>query len=117
MTSLSTPSASSIYAVSTLGTGSYDEARILSLLSAFRPQSIPFDRKKKWQGFRRIFRTLWRERPSLVVMEGTGVAGGIALLLGRWLAGVPYVVSSGDAVGPWVARQVFWAGPLFQLYE
>jgi hypothetical protein len=38
-------------------------------------------------------------------------------LLGRLLTGVPYVVSSGDAVGPWVARQAAWAGPLFHLYE
>jgi hypothetical protein len=89
MTTLSTKPASCVYAVSTLGTGSYDEARILSLLSAFSPRPIPFDRKQKWQGFRRILRTLWRERPGLVVMEGTGVAGGVALLLGRWLAGVP----------------------------
>jgi glycosyltransferase involved in cell wall biosynthesis len=116
-TSVDTPLSSRVYAVSTLGSGSNEEARILALLSAFRPQIIPFDRKQKWQGFRRIFKTLWRERPSLVVLEGTGVAGGVALLLGRVLAGVPYVVSSGDAVGPWVARQVFWAGPLFQLYE
>jgi glycosyltransferase involved in cell wall biosynthesis len=106
-----------VYAVSTLGSGSNEEARILSLLSAFRPQAIPFDRTKKWKGFRRIFKALWRERPSLIVLEGTGVAGGVAVLLGRWLAGVPYVVSSGDAVGPWVARQAFWAGPLFHLYE
>jgi hypothetical protein len=117
MTNSGIPPSARVYAVSTLGSGSNDEARILSLLSAFHPQAIPFDRKKKWQGFRRVLRTLWRERPSLIVMEGTGVAGGAAVLLGRLLTGVPYVVSSGDAVGPWVARQLLLAGPLFHLYE
>ena len=50
-------------------------------------------------------------------MEGSGLAGGLALLAARLFAGVPYVVSSGDAIGPWVGRQVVWAGPLFGLYE
>jgi len=107
----------SVYVVSTLGSGSNEEARIMALLARFQPQVIPFDRKAKWQGFKRIFKILWREQPALVVMEGSGLAGGLALLAGRLLAGVPYVVSSGDAIGPWVGRQVFWAGPLFGLYE
>jgi hypothetical protein len=106
-----------VYAVSTLGSGSSDEDRILTLLSAFEPRAIPFNRGAKWRGFRRIVAALWRERPDLVVMEGTGLAGGLALLLGRLLLGVPYVVSSGDAVGPFVARQAPWAWPAFALYE
>src|SRR5262245_47664406 len=106
-----------VYAVSMLGSGSSDEDRILALLSAFEPTAIPFDRGAKWRGFRRIAATLWRERPDLIVLEGTGLAGGLALLLGRLVLGVPYVVSSGDAVGPFVARQAPWAGPAFALYE
>jgi glycosyltransferase involved in cell wall biosynthesis len=106
-----------VYAVSTFGSGSNDETRILALLSAFEPRVIPFDRRAKWQGFKRILRTVRRERPSLVVLEGSGLAGGAALLLSRLLAGVPYVVSSGDAIGPWVARHAAWAGPAFHLYE
>jgi hypothetical protein len=109
--------ASRVYAVATLGSGSSDEDRILTLLSAFKPRAIPFDRAAKWRGFRRIVATLWRERPNLVVLEGTGLAGGMALLLGRLFLGVPYVVSSGDAVGPFVARQARWAWPVFALYE
>jgi glycosyltransferase involved in cell wall biosynthesis len=50
-------------------------------------------------------------------MEGTGIIGGLALILGRFLLGVPYVVSSGDAVGPFVARRAWWAGPFFAAYE
>jgi len=106
-----------VYAVSTLGSGSNEEARILALLAFFQPKVIPFDRKAKWQGFKRILGILWRERPDVVVMEGSGLAGGLALLVGRLFAGVPYVVSSGDAIGPWVGRQIFWAGPLFGMYE
>lgn len=105
-----------IFVVSTLGSGSNEETRIKALMARFDPLVIPFDRKAKWQGFKRILRTAWREKPSLIVMEGTGLAGGLALLAGR-LIGVPYVISSGDAVGPWVGRQVFWAGPLFGFYE
>jgi hypothetical protein len=35
-------------------------------------------------------------------MEGTGVAGGVSVILARRLFGVRYMVSSGDAVGPFV---------------
>ena len=62
-----------VYAVSMLGSGSWEEDRILTLLSAFRPTAIPFDRTAKWRGFRRILATLWRERPDLIAVEGTGV--------------------------------------------
>jgi glycosyltransferase involved in cell wall biosynthesis len=87
------------------------------LLADFSPHVFPFDRRKKWRSFRHLLKTIIRQRPSLVVMEGTGLAGGVGLLLGRWLAGVPYVVSSGDAVGPFVAGLQPWLGPLFGLYE
>jgi Glycosyl transferases group 1 len=46
-------------------------------------------------------------------MEGTGWAGGLALMLG----GCRYVVSTGDAVGPFVAAHVPLLGPIFGLYE
>jgi glycosyltransferase involved in cell wall biosynthesis len=36
-------------------------------------------------------------------MEGTGTGGGVAVLLARLMLGVPFVVSSGDAIGPFVA--------------
>jgi glycosyltransferase involved in cell wall biosynthesis len=113
----SSPGRPTVCAFSTLGSGSNEEDRILTLLSAFKPQVIPFDRKRKVAGFFRVFKTLWRSRPGLAVMEGSGLAGGVALMLARLLAGVPYVVSSGDAIGPWVARQAWWAGPFFHLYE
>ena len=67
--------------------------------------------------FWQLWCTIRQRRPALVVMEGSGVAGGLALLLGRWFSGVPYVVSSGDAIGPWVGSHRRWLGPVFGLYE
>src|SRR5208282_5363021 len=58
-----------------------------------------------------------RRRHDLIVMEGSGIAGGSAVLLGRLLFGVPYVVSSGDAIGPFAAMRWPLLAPLFSLYE
>ena len=46
-------------------------------------------------------------------MEGTGIAGGMALLSG----GKPYIVSSGDAVAPFVGAKQPLLAPLFERYE
>lgn len=46
-------------------------------------------------------------------MEGTGIAGGVALIN----SGKPYIVSSGDAVGPFVAAKQPLLAPLFSRYE
>jgi glycosyltransferase involved in cell wall biosynthesis len=50
-------------------------------------------------------------------MEGTGVAGGLAVLALRWMYGIPYVVSSGDAVGPYVGSVHPFLAPLATAYE
>jgi hypothetical protein len=62
-------------------------------------------------------RALARARPDLVVMEGTGVGGGAAVLLARALFKTRYVLSSGDAVAPFVRSTAPGAYPLFALYE
>src|SRR6185436_20585789 len=54
---------------------------------------------------------------DLVVMEGTGSGGGIPLLLARLLWGVRYVVSSGDAVSPFLSARRPWLRPAFAMYE
>lgn len=107
----------SILALATQGTGGDDETRLLSLLADFRPVVVPFEHRRKWRSFRQLIKWSFRQRPDLVVMEGTGLAGGLGLLLCRWVAGIPYVVSSGDAVGPFVARLRPLLGPLFGIYE
>jgi glycosyltransferase involved in cell wall biosynthesis len=103
--------------VATKGAGSNEEARIHDLLGRFNVTVFPFDRARKAASFWGLLREVRSRRHDLVVMEGTGLAGGLALLLGRLLAGVPFVVSSGDAVGPFVGAKVPLLGPLFGLYE
>ena len=78
---------------------------------------FPFDRARKVRMFRRLLLEMGRIRPDLVVMEGTGLAGGAALILARALFGQRYLVSSGDAVGPWVGTRFRLLGPVFGLYE
>lgn len=106
-----------IVVFSTLGSGSNEESRIRELLRAFSPQVFPFERRRKWYMWLSLLRRIWRERPALVVMEGTGIAGGAALIACRLLCGTRYVVSSGDAVGPWIGGRCAVCGPFFAVYE
>jgi glycosyltransferase involved in cell wall biosynthesis len=108
---------SRIFAFATQGAWGDDEARLLTLLTNFDPIIFPFDRKGKWRSFRKLMKALLQQRPNLAVMEGTGIAGGLAIMFARLVAGIPYVVSSGDAVGPFVGRQRPLLGPIFGLYE
>ncbi|MBV9818430.1 MAG: glycosyltransferase [Solirubrobacterales bacterium] len=104
--------------VATQGDGSSDEARIATLLAPLHPTRLPFDRAGgKARAGVQLFRRLLRERPDVVVMEGTGIAGGAAVIAARALAGQAYVVSSGDAVGPYLALQRRWLAPPGRLYE
>jgi glycosyltransferase involved in cell wall biosynthesis len=106
-----------ILALATQGAGGNDEARLRDLLTCFSVDFYPFERAKKIRSFWGLLAAIRRRHPPLVVIEGTGLAGGLAVLLGRLLAGVSYIVSSGDAVGPFVGSQHPWLGPIFQLYE
>jgi glycosyltransferase involved in cell wall biosynthesis len=113
---VSTPSPK-ILAVATQGTGGDDELRLRTLLGRFESRYVRFDRGAKLESFRRVLAEVKRERPDLVVMEGTGIAGGVAVLLGKLLYGTPYVLSSGDAIAPFVRAQAPLAYPLFLAYE
>jgi len=106
-----------IVCFATQGSGHGDEARIEALLAGVDAETLPFDRSRKRRSALALLRTLLRRRPDLVVMEGTGVAGGATLIAARLLAGVPYVVSSGDAVGPYVKLAHPSLGRLASLYE
>lgn len=103
--------------LSTLGSGSYDERRIESLLLKTELEKFDFDRQHKRLSFRRLWERIRADRPKIVVLEGTGLAGGVAVLLTNLLFGQPYIVSSGDAVGPWMATKSWWLTPLFSWYE
>jgi glycosyltransferase involved in cell wall biosynthesis len=107
-----------VLAVSTLGAGSNEESRVRALLRDHDAEVFAFDRGRKLASFRGLAsRICASPRPELVVVEGTGLAGGLAALWGRLFCRVPYVISSGDAVGPYVGMRAPGLGPVFGLYE
>jgi glycosyltransferase involved in cell wall biosynthesis len=76
-----------------------------------------FDRARRASSGLRVLWAIARERPSLVVMHNTGVAGGVTLMLARLLIGTRYVVISGDAVGPFLAARSRWLTAPGRVYE
>ena len=94
-----------ILVFATKGENTNDESRILTLLDNFKITRFAFDARRKIHSCWQLIKSGSSDRPSLIVMEGTGVAGGLACLLLRWLLNVPYVVSSGDAVAPFIAMK------------
>ena len=103
--------------LATQGDGSGDEARISELLAPLNPTRLHFDRSRKVSSSAAALSGILRNRPDVVVMEGTGVAGGAAVVAARLLTGVPYVVSSGDAVGPYLGRISPWLSAPGRVYE
>jgi glycosyltransferase involved in cell wall biosynthesis len=101
----------------TLGEGSRDEGRIVSLTASFGPTVWPFERASKWRSSLHLVRRLRSERPDVVVVEGTSVAAGAVVLVGRCVFKVPFVVSSGDAVGPFIRLIAPKLGIFADLYE
>lgn len=102
----------------TKGTGTNEAKRIGDLLSGVPGTfELPFDRGSKAHSFFRLWKAMCHHRPTVVVMEGTGLAGGLACILGRILLGIRYVVSSGDAVGPFLSALHPVGTPVFAAYE
>ena len=99
------------------GTGSADEARLKQLLSGFDCCYIAFDRARKWRSFIRCLRLLKRGGFDLFALEGTGMAAGVAALIARILWKRPFIVSSGDAVAPFIAAKVPLAALFSYFYE
>jgi glycosyltransferase involved in cell wall biosynthesis len=101
----------------TQGSGSQDEQRIRDLLQMVDAEPLGFDRGARMRSCLGIVRSLRGRSPDLVVMEGMGVAGGLAVLVARWLLGVSYAVSSGDAFAPFVRTRRPLLAPIAALYE
>lgn len=99
------------------GRGSGDEARLQALLARFNTRFLDFNKSEKARSFRACLRALQKGQFDLFALEGTGLAAGLAAILGRLLWGRPYVVSSGDAVAPFLSARLPIAAPLFLLYE
>jgi hypothetical protein len=101
----------------TQGPDHLDAARLRYLLEPLQPDEFAFDHDRKVSSALRLAKAVRQRRPRLIVMEGTGLAGGVTLIALRVLAGVPYVVSSGDAVGPFLRLHSRLAGAIGAVYE
>lgn len=102
----------------TKGSGTNEARRIEKLLSESGPSiEWKFDKTRKRESFWELLKKARAERPSLIVMEGTGTAGGLVCLISKFLWRVPYVFSSGDAVGPFVGAHHPALGAIFGIYE
>lgn len=106
-----------ILCFATQGHGHLDEVRIVELLARLDSEVFAFERAHKARSALRLLRRARTERPPLIVMEGTGIAGGAAVLAADALFGVPYVVSSGDAVGPYLRLRSRLAAVVGGVYE
>jgi Glycosyl transferases group 1 len=106
-----------ILCFATQGQGHIEGERIRVMLEELAPEEYPFDRAAKLRSALGLVRAARRRRPALIVMEGTGTAGGLTLIALEALLGIPYVVSSGDAVGPYLGLHSRLLGLAGGLYE
>jgi hypothetical protein len=106
-----------ILCFATHGDDHLDAQRLRCLLEPQRPATYAFDYNRKVASAVGLLRAVRAKRPHLIVMEGTGIAGGLALIAIEMVFGVPFVVSSGDAVGPYLRLRSRPAGLLGGLYE
>ncbi len=91
--------------------------RIRVLLEPLHAESFAFDRTHKVRSAAGLLKSALAQRPELIVMEGSGTAGGLTLMAIDALLGVPFVVSSGDAIGPFLHLHSRLIGVLGGLYE
>ncbi len=106
-----------VLACATQGMESEDERRLQDLVSAFDVTVFRLDKRNRLASARRLLGLLQSGGYELFVLEGSGVAGGLSAILGRWLWRVPYVISSGDAVAPFLAARYPLGLLVFFLYE
>jgi glycosyltransferase involved in cell wall biosynthesis len=110
-------SGSRILCFATQGSDHLDGERVRDLLGMVAAESYAFDHAHKLRSAMGLIRAVRRRRPRLIVMEGTGIAGGVAVLAIDALLRIPFIVSSGDAVGPYLRLRSRVAGPLGGAYE
>jgi glycosyltransferase involved in cell wall biosynthesis len=108
---------SPILAFATQGAGGGEEARLRDLLSKLHAEFFPFERSQKRASALQILQKMRSRRYGLAIMEGTGIAGGLAIILAKWLYGAPYIVSSGDAVAPYLTSRWPLGKWVFTMYE
>jgi glycosyltransferase involved in cell wall biosynthesis len=106
-----------ILCFSTQGHDHVTAQRIRLLLEPLQPEVFPFEHRRKLRSAIGLLRAALRSRPTLIVMEGTGIAGGFALLLIDAVLRIPFVFCSGDAVGPYLRLRSPLLGLGGGLYE
>lgn len=106
-----------ILCFATQGHGHIEGERIRVLLEPLGGEEYRFERAHKLRSAVGLLKAARAMRPEVIVMEGTGLAGGLPLLAMRALFGIPFVVSSGDAVGPFLRLHSRAAGILGGVYE
>jgi Glycosyl transferases group 1 len=116
-TEVEDPAARPLLYFATQGSDHLDAARIRYLLSSHAPQEFAFDHAGKVRSAIGLAKTIVRLRPRVIVMEGTGIAGGLVLLVMHALMGTRFVVGSGDAVGPYLHQRSRVAGAIGTIYE
>ena len=87
------------------------------LLEALDAVPFRFDHDRKLRSAVGLVRASLARRPRLIVMEGTGLAGGLTLLAIDAVLGIRFVVSGGDAVTPYLRLRSRLAVPLGAAYE
>ncbi len=109
-----------IIAFATQGSEGLDELRLKILLENLTVQFLSVQKNnlsEKIKSAGHILKTCMNHKPDLVIMEGTGLLGGIPLIFARILFGTRYVVSSGDAVGPFFGLKSPLFRPIGAIYE
>jgi hypothetical protein len=99
------------------GSGSNDEARLRALLREFDAEFVVFDRGRKIESFFSCMRRMARGDFDLFVLEGVGAAAGIAAIVGHLVFRRNYIISSGDAVAPYLRMRYPFGTPIFGIYE
>ncbi len=111
-----------VLGVASQGAGGHDEKRLQTLIEPLGGKLLEWKRPRSLVArlltVPKIVRTIGRARPDLVVLEGTGVALGLAVWAARRRYAIPYVLSSGDSVAPYLRARWGWlAGAVAQRYE
>lgn len=110
-----------ILCVVTSGEGKQDELRVRRLFSKLYAQvDYCFINKKaqKLSEIRRIYHLLTSQNWDLIYQEGTGIAGGLPLILVALLYKQRFVVSSGDPIaGFFRTTKGILFGTIFDVYE
>ncbi len=101
----------------TQGSTHIEAERMRYLLEALDAVPFRFEHDRKLRSAVGLLRAALARRPRLIVMEGTGLAGGLALLAIDAVLGVPFVVSGGDAVAPYLRLRSRVVGPFAAAYE